>query len=350
MKQYVSFLALCLFACFSFAPLARAQQSPLVTGYDQPDSVKVGSLLTSITVAEIGRKPVQAGLQTNIGAIWLKSSGREKSVIFSFPAGAKVVATGINVQPSGPGKLAWNVDWQPNKTYQLMLVVALSDSEMTSHNMLYSGYILMPDQKKWKLIGSCLIDGQRTTLTKLATFASGNPRTGAQARFSELSLRRTNRSWKNLLNTTTPIPDISSKEGYFDQDEQNRQERAQIEKTVADDKWATLTPYEGIYYTMLREGTGKQVTETDSIVAYYKGYLFSDKSVFAELVTETAKLPLTKVIKGFQKGASLCRVGGKIQVVIPSRYAFGAATNSTLFYPNSVIVFEIDVVDTKQAN
>lgn len=101
---------------------------------------------------------------------------------------------------------------------------------------------------------------------------------------------------------------------------------------------------------MLREGTGKQVVPTDSIVVYYKGYLFPDKSVFTEQLTESATLPLSGLIAGFKMGVPLCRVGGKIQLVIPSRYAYGAGTLSPLFYPNSILVFEIEVLDTKQPN
>ena len=69
--------------------------------------------------------------------------------------------------------------------------------------------------------------------------------------------------------------------------------------------------------------------------------LVPDKSVFVEQLTEAATLPLNKLIEGIKIGGPLCRVGGKIQLVIRSRYAFGANTSSTLFFPNSFVVFEL---------
>ncbi|MCC5611293.1 DUF3472 domain-containing protein [Nostoc sp. CHAB 5834] len=341
-------LTLGLFTCFSTATLAQTPPtSPLVTSYDQPDSVKVGALLTSLTVSETDPKPFQAGLQTDLGAVWLNARGQQKSVIFSFPAGATVVATGIDVQPSGPGKLAWPVDWQANKTYQLMLVVALSDT--TAKNMLYSGYLFMPEENKWKLIGSCLIDGQRTTLKNPATFTSVNNKADSAARFTEVWLRRTDRSWKNLSSTAMPAPVITFKDGYLDSDEQYKREKEQIENAVVEGKSEKLTYKDGIYYAMMREGTGKQVSLTDSIVVFVNGYQFHNKAVFWQQLDKPITFPLSRLIKGFQLGLPLCRVGSKIKLVIPSLYAYNIATSSPLFYPNSTLAFEVELLGVKPA-
>ena len=338
----------CLFIFLSTELVAQSQSNPLVTEYPQADSVEISHLLANVSVGNFqSRKPVKAGLRSSLGTLSLNASGQQKSVAFSFPVGAQVVAKGLNVQESGRGELSWNFAWKPNTTYQLMLIVALSDT--TAKNMLYSGYLFLPDENKWKLIGSCLIDGQRTTLKNPATFTSVNNKADSAAQFSAVWLRRANRSWKNLLSTAVPAPVINFKDGYVDSEEQFKREKEQIENAVVEGKSEKLTYKDGIYYAMMREGTGKQVSLTDSIVVFLNGYQFHNKAVFMQQLDEPATYPLSKLIKGFQLGLPSCRVGSKIKLVIPSLYAYNIATSSPLFYPNSTLVFEVELLDVKPA-
>ncbi|QDK81989.1 DUF3472 domain-containing protein [Spirosoma sp. KCTC 42546] len=347
MKSF-TLATLCLLTFLTTELVAQSQPNPSVTEYPQPDSVEISHLLAKVSVGGFqSRKPLEVGLRSTLGTLSLKGSGQQKNVSFSFPVGAQVVAKGINVQESGRGELSWNFAWKPNTTYQLMLIVALSDT--TDKKMLYSGYLFLPDENKWKLIGSCLLNGQRTTLKKPATFASGNDETDSVARFTEVWLRRTNRSWKNLLSTAMPAPVITFKDAYVDSDEQYKRETKQIENAVAESKSEKLTYKDGIYYAIMREGTGKQVSLTDSIVVFLNGYLFHNKALFMQQLDKPATYPLSKLIKGFQLGLPLCRVGSKIKLVIPSLYAYNIATNSSWFYPNSTLVFEVDLLDVKPA-
>jgi len=48
-----------------------------------------------------------------------------------------------------------------------------------------------------------------------------------------------------------------------------------------------------------------------------------------------------------QIGLPLCRVGSKIKLVIPSLYAYTIGTSNPLFYPNSTLVFEVELLDVK---
>lgn len=348
MKSF-TLVTLCLLACLSTKLVAQSQPNPVVTEYPQPDSVKISTLLANVSVSDFqSRKPVTAGLRSSLGTISLKARGQQKSVAFSFPVGAQVVAKGINVKESGPGELSWNFAWKPTTIYQLMLIVALSDT--TAQNMLYSGYLFLPDEKMWKLIGSCLIDGQRTTLKNPATFTSVNNKTDSAARFTAVWLQRTDRSWKNLVSTAVPAPVITFRDApYVDSDAQYKREKEQIENAVAEGKSEKLTYKDGIYYAMMREGTGKQVSLTDSIVVLVNGYQFHNKAVFWQQLDKPITFPLSRLIKGFQLGLPMCRVGGKIKLVIQSLYAYNIATSSPLFYPNSTLVFEVELLDVKPA-
>lgn len=51
--------------------------------------------------------------------------------------------------------------------YKLLIAVATDSSENFS---LYSGYVWLPKEVKWKLIGTCKIEGRWNTLQSPATF------------------------------------------------------------------------------------------------------------------------------------------------------------------------------------
>ena len=97
----------------------------------------------------------------------------------------------------------------------------------------------------------------------------------------------------------------------------------------------------------MKEGTGKQVSVNDTVVAYYKGYLLKDGSVFDETKDKPAIFPLNRLIKGWQIGVPLCKVGGKIKLIIPSNLGYSIRTRAAKIPPNSILVFEIEVVDAK---
>ena len=51
--------------------------------------------------------------------------------------------------------------------------------------------------------------------------------------------------------------------------------------------------------------------------------------------------------QGWQLGVPLCKVGGKIKLVIPSALAYSVRTRAPKIPPNSILVFEVEVLDAK---
>jgi FKBP-type peptidyl-prolyl cis-trans isomerase len=82
---------------------------------------------------------------------------------------------------------------------------------------------------------------------------------------------------------------------------------------------------------------------------HYKGTLLKDGSVFDQTKEKPARFPLQRLIKGWQIGLAKCRVGGKIKIVIPSGIAYGMRARSKAIPPNSVLVFEIEVIKAEPA-
>ena len=100
----------------------------------------------------------------------------------------------------------------------------------------------------------------------------------------------------------------------------------------------------------MKEGTGRQVSLNDTVVAQYKGYLFADGTLyFDQTKDKPATFPLKRLIMGWQIGVPLCKVGGKIKLVIPSDLAYSIRTRAANIPPNSILVFEIEVVEVKPA-
>jgi len=76
--------------------------------------------------------------------------------------------------------------------------------------------------------------------------------------------------------------------------------------------------------------------------------LFSDGTVFDQAKDKPATFPLKRLIRGWQIAAPLVKVGGKIKIVIPSGLAYSIRTRAAKIPPNSILVFEIEVVDAKE--
>ena len=109
----------------------------------------------------------------------------------------------------------------------------------------------------------------------------------------------------------------------------------------------TYKNVEGICYQMIKEGTGRQVSVNDTVTVFYKGYLLKDGSVFDQTKDKPAIFPLKRLIMGWQIGVPLCKVGGKIKIIIPSNLAYSIRTRAAKIPPNSILVFEIEVLEAK---
>ena len=132
--------------------------------------------------------------------------------------------------------------------------------------------------------------------------------------------------------------------GHIDSAEQRLTEIKLIEDAITSGKTDVKENKDNVYYTIMKEGSGKQVAVTDTVVAFYKGYLFPDGEVFDQTKDKPATFPLNRLIKGWQIGVPLCKVGGTIKLVIPSDLAYSIRTRSPKIPPNSILVFEIEVV------
>src|SRR6187399_403738 len=333
MKRILTFT----FLLFFFSNLFANSKDSLIY-YPLPDSVKAVSFLADISVGTIAtKKNVFAGIKTDVVKLSLEPDKKEREVVFEFPSSATVLANGLGVKVE-KGELSWSYNWMENENYKLLIATA---SDSAGNFALYSGYIFLPKEKKWKLIGTCKILGQWNTLKQPATFRSQIKKNPLQLNIHEAWCQRNNGSWKNLLEKDLSFPVVNLL-SHVDSLEQ-----LEVDKKLITAANADVKNIDGVYYTILKEGTGRQVSVNDTVTAFYKGYLLKDGSVFDGTKDKPAIFPLKRLIMGWQIGVPLCKIGGKIKIIIPSNLGYSIRTRAAKIPPNSVLVFEIEVVDAK---
>jgi FKBP-type peptidyl-prolyl cis-trans isomerase len=102
----------------------------------------------------------------------------------------------------------------------------------------------------------------------------------------------------------------------------------------------------GIIITHLKEGTGPAPTAADTVKVHYHGTLVNGK-VFDSSVDrkEPATFPLGGVIPCWTEGVQQIKVGGKAKLVCPPDLAYGDRGAPPDIAPNSVLVFEVELLE-----
>ncbi len=325
--------------------LVQATGKDSTVHYNLPDSVKAISFLATINVQGItAKKEAFAGIKTDLVKLALETDRNKKEVVFEFPSNATVKATGLTIKSDEKGELKWEYDWATNESYKLLLAVA---TDSAGNFSLYSGYIWLPKDSKWKLIGTCRIEGQWSTIKNPAAFISSGKKNAMQATVSDAWCQRNNGSWKKLdgAEQSPPVVNVAS---HIDSLQQFDTDKKIIEEAIAAGKTDVKNNVEGVYYKIIKEGTGRQVDINDTVTVYYKLTLLNDTAIVDQAKDKPATFPLKRLIKGWQLGVPLSKVGGKIKLVIPSAHAYSIRTRAAKIPPNSILVFDIEVVDASK--
>jgi len=137
-----------------------------------------------------------------------------------------------------------------------------------------------------------------------------------------------------------------------EQEEQNaaavKNQQAGIEflkKNKEKEGWKELES--GLQYKVIKGGTGKSPATNDTILVHYRG-TFIDGSEFDSSYNrgEPIELAVNRVIPGWQEALQLMKVGGKLQIAVPSDLAYGQR-GSDIIGPNSVLLFDIELIEIK---
>ena len=332
MKHAFTFLLFYILCMTAFC-----QNNRLRGTYEVPDSIKVAAFYAEIKMVEApGKKTKATGIYMHNASLSPGFNKQERIIQFSsLNNGRKDIASGKDVYQFNGGN-GWNYNWKFNETYPLLIMTA---SDSTSNTTLYSGYIYLPAEKKWKLIAT---HSYKDTVAVKYTGTLNNKKSGAT--YTNRWLQRKNGSWKALDSQTTNPPSLR----HMSNIDSLAQQKMEEEILVASLPTEGVNYKDGVFYQSLKEGTGRLVQVTDTLTVHYKGSLFSDGYIFDQTKQKPATFPLERLIKGWQIGLSHCRVGGKMRLYITSGSAYGIRTRSATIPPNSILVFDVEVLDAKE--
>jgi FKBP-type peptidyl-prolyl cis-trans isomerase len=101
----------------------------------------------------------------------------------------------------------------------------------------------------------------------------------------------------------------------------------------------------GLQYEVLTTGSGAKPKASDTVKVNYEGRLL-DGTVFDSSIArgQPATFPLGGVIKGWTEGLQLMPVGSKFRFYVPSELAYGEQSPGGAIEPNSVLIFDVELL------
>lgn len=115
-------------------------------------------------------------------------------------------------------------------------------------------------------------------------------------------------------------------------------------------KEGVMVTESGIQYLVLTPSEGDKPAATDTVKVHYVGtFLNGDTFDSSRDRGEPAVFPLNRVIKGWTEGVQLMSVGSKFKFTIPSDLAYGPNGNPPRIPGNSVLEFEIELLEIQKS-
>ena len=123
-----------------------------------------------------------------------------------------------------------------------------------------------------------------------------------------------------------------------------------IAKYIADQKITPSKTSTGLMYIISEPGTGEQATAGKTVKVHYTGRLLDGTKFDSSLDRNDPiefKLGQGMVIKGWDEGIALLKVGGKALLIIPSNLAYGSRGAGGVIPPFAPLTFEVELVSVQ---
>lgn len=106
----------------------------------------------------------------------------------------------------------------------------------------------------------------------------------------------------------------------------------------------------GLFYVVEKVGTGAQAMPGKTVKVHYKG-MFTDGNVFDESYKRGEPLQFQlgtgQVIKGWDEGIALMKVGAKYKLLIPYKLAYGEGGYPGAIPPRANLVFDTELISVE---
>lgn len=110
-----------------------------------------------------------------------------------------------------------------------------------------------------------------------------------------------------------------------------------------------ITTESGLQYELLQKGDGATPTATDMVKVDYVGTLIDGTEFDSSIKRgEPAVFGVDQVIPGWSEALQLMEVGSKYKLYIPAELAYGEKGAPPVIEPNSVLVFEVDLLGIEE--
>lgn len=123
-----------------------------------------------------------------------------------------------------------------------------------------------------------------------------------------------------------------------------------IAKYIADKQMTPSKSSSGLMYVISEPGTGEQAQAGKTVKVHYTGRLLDGTKFDSSLDRNEPiefKLGQGMVIKGWDEGIALLKVGGKALLIIPSNLAYGSRGAGGVIPPFSPLTFEVELVSVQ---
>jgi len=110
-------------------------------------------------------------------------------------------------------------------------------------------------------------------------------------------------------------------------------------------KEGVKTTASGLQYKIIKSGAGKAPKLSDTVTTHYRGTVIDGTEFDSSYKrNEPATFPVSGVIKGWTEALQMMKEGDKWQLFIPSELAYGEQQRSKEITPNSVLIFDIELI------
>ena len=139
---------------------------------------------------------------------------------------------------------------------------------------------------------------------------------------------------------------------YFEEKEKNKETRRFEEEELIKNVVKGMTKTSsGLWYKIIENSIKPKPKKGEMVKVHYTGMLLNgevfDSSYSRNMPIEFV-LGTGRVIKGWDEGISLIPIGASAKLVIPSNLAYGERGAGGVIPPNSTLIFEIEVIESKK--